>query len=295
MFPKLAILFLALLPGFSLAQSKATIIRSEQDTLYFQVLEKVGKLALDYTAAQLKPTVFTKKHIMALTRLQLDDADLVIHYQLGPSAAEQYYKTSISIYNGKKVVVSPSPHQVSGNIGSLPHGLSGAQSISWLDAMEDVLVFGQKHSLVLSTELWGVQDCPPVRPVFGFQQQVPHLGIAAGGLILTGVGQLEVIKKNEAYRTYIDVHTKGDSKELANDFLKKAERYEDSARLFTYSGWAILGLNSAVYLYRALSIKAQQKKYDKDCQEDLLSMSLEPIRLGDGSSNLQFKIAFTFK
>ena len=286
------ILFLLVFPWVLQAQKKS-LIYTERDTLSFQLTEKAGKLALEY--AEFNTNAFTKKHFMAIQGLQLEDADLVLSYQVDEIEANFNYITSMLIINPANQVIAPPPFKAKGDLGKLNDGLFGQRSISWEDALEDVLLFGQTYRLVLSAEMWGPVACAEKRPTFTLQQQVPHLGIAAGGILLTGIGQFQKSKKVDAYNTYKTYHTTGESLVLAQPFYDKAKAYEKDARLFTYTGWAVLGLDAAVYLYRVFNTKARQKQYDKYCQDDALSLRLEPIRLGDGTNNLQLKFAFTLK
>ena len=286
--------FLGLLPGLLCAQKKA-LIYTQRDTIQFEVVEQSGKLALQFNLEQTKHADFTTSYFMAITGLRLEDADLQLAYELGSTEKGFNYITSVLLLNQTGRVITPLPFKAKGDLGSLPEGTVGLRSMTWLDALEDVLIFGQKYQLVLSTELWGNVDCADVRPAFTLGQQLPHLGIAAGGLILTGIGQFQKSKKIDAYNTYKNYHANGESYELAQPFFEQAKDYEKNARLYTYAGWAVLSLDAAVYLYRALNTKARQKKYDKYCGKESFSMRLDTRPLGDGSKGMQVQFAFNLK
>jgi hypothetical protein len=290
----ITILFFGLFPVLLCAQKKA-LIYTQRDTIQFEVVERSSKLTLLFNPEQTKHGDFTTSYFMAITDLRLEDADLQLAYELGATEKGFNYISSVLLLNQAGRVITPLPFKAKGDLGSLPEGTAGLRSMTWLDALEDVLLFGQKFQLVLSIELWGNVDCADVRPAFTLSQQLPHLGIAAGGLILTGIGQFQKSKKIEAYNTYKSYHTNGESKELAQPFFEQAKNYEKDARLYTYAGWAILSLDAAVYLYRALNTKAKQKQYDKYCGKDSFSLRLDTRPLGDGSKAMQVQLAFNLK
>lgn len=292
---KIITLFLfGLLPMLLCAQKKA-LIYTQRDTINFTIVEQSGKLALQYNVEETKHADFTTSHFMAITGLRLEDADLQLAYELGATEKGFNYITSVLLLNRAGRVITPLPFKAKGSLGSLPEGTVGLRSMTWLDALEDVLIFGQKYQLVLSTELWGNVDCADVRPAFTLGQQLPHLGIAAGGLILTGIGQFQKSKKIDAYNTYKNYHANGESYELAQPFFEQAKDYEKNARLYTYTGWAVLSLDAAVYLYRALNTKARQKQYDKYCGNKSFSLRLDTRPLGDGSNAMKVQLAFNLK
>ena len=290
----ITILFFGLLPLLLCAQKKA-LIYTQRDTIQFEVVERTGKLVLQFNPEYTKHADFTTSYFMAITGLRLEDADLQLAYELGATEKGFNYISSVLLLNQAGRVITPLPFKAKGNLGSLPEGTVGLRSMTWLDALEDVLLFGQKYQLVLSTELWGNVDCADVRPAFTLSQQLPHLGIAAGGLILTGIGQIQKRKKNDAYNTYKNYHANGESKELAQPFFVQAKDYEKNARLYTYAGWAVLSLDAAVYLYRTLNTKTRQKQYDKYCGNKSFSLHLDTRPLGDGSNAMQVQLAFNLK
>lgn len=290
----LFILLSSLFPLLLLAQKK-NLIYTQRDTIQFEVVEQSGKLLLQFNPDQTKHADFTTSYFMAITSLRLEDADLQLTYELGATEKGFNYISSVLLLNQAGRVITPLPFKAKGDLGSLPEGTVGLRSMTWLDALEDVLLFGQKYQLVLSTELWGNVDCADVRPAFTLSQQLPHLGIAAAGLILTGVGQFQKSKKIDAYNTYKNYHATGESYELAQPFFVQAKDYEKDARLYTYAGWAVLSLDAAVYLYRALNTKARQKQYDKYCGGNSFSLRLDTRPLGDGSNAMQFQLAFNLK
>ena len=290
----LFILLSSLFPLLLLAQKK-NLIYTQRDTIDFEVVERSGKLALQFNPEQTKHGDFSTSYFMAITSLRLEDADLLLAYELGATEKGFNYISSVLLLDQAKRVITPLPFKAKGDLGSLPEGTVGLRSMTWLDALEDVLLFGQKYQLVLSTELWGNVDCADVRPAFTLAQQLPHLGIAAGGLILTGIGQFQKSKKIDAYKTYKNYHANGESYELAQPFFAQAKDYEKDARLYTYAGWAVLSLDAAVYLYRALNTRARQKQYDKYCGRDSFSLRLDTRPLGDGSNAMQVQLTFNLK
>ncbi len=290
----LLILLSSLFPLLLLAQKK-NLIYTQRDTIQFEVVERSGKLALQFNPEQTKHTDFSTSYFMAITGLRLEEADLQLAYELGAAEKGFNYISSVLLLNQTSRVITPLPFKAKGDLGTLPEGTAGLRSMTWLDALEDVLIFDQKYQLVLSTELWGNVDCTDIRPAFTLAQQLPHLGIAAGGLILTGIGQFQKSKKIDAYNTYKNYHANGESYELAQPFFVQAKDYEKDARLYTYAGWAVLSLDAAVYLYRALNTRARQKQYDKYCGKESFSLRLDTRPLGDGSNAMQVQLAFNLK
>lgn len=288
------LLLLGCLPCFLFAQKRA-LIYTERDTISFAVVEQSGKLSLQFNPEQTVVGVFTKKHFMAITQLGLQDADMRLEYELNPSEDNFNYIISVLLLDQAKRAITPLPFKAKGDLGALPQGVAGLRSLSWLDALEDVLIFGQKYQLVLSTELWGTVDCEEERPTFKLTQQLPHFGIAAAGLVLTGIGQFQKSKKVDAYNTYKNYHANGEIYELAQPFYEQAKDYDKEARLYTYAGWAVLSLDAAVYLYRVFNVKARQKMYDKYCDPKTTSLRLDTRPLGDGSKAMQIQLAFTLK
>ncbi|WP_421799177.1 hypothetical protein [Haliscomenobacter sp.] len=290
----ITIFLLGLLPGLLCAQKKA-LIYTQRDTIQFEVVEQSGKLALQFNPEQTKHVDFTTSYFMAITGLRLEDADLQLAYELGSTEKGFNYITSVLLLNQTGRVITPLPFKAKGALGSLTEGTVGLRSMTWLDALEDVLIFGQKYQLVLSAELWGNVDCADVRPAFTLGQQLPHLGIAAGGLILTGIGQFQKSKKIDAYNTYKSYYSNNQPYKLAQPFFDQAKDYEKEARLYTYAGWAVLSLDAAVYLYRALNTMARQKQYDKYCGNQSFSLRLDTRPLGDGSNAMKVQLAFNLK
>lgn len=284
----------SLFPLLLFAQKK-NLIKTIRDTIHFEVVERSGRLDLQFDADQVKHVDFTPSYYMAITGLRLEDADLRLIYELGSTEKGFNYISSILLLNQAGRAITPLPFKAKGDLGALPEGSVGLRSLNWLDALEDVLNFGQKYQLVLSTELWGNVDCADVRPAFTLSQQLPHYGIAAAGLILTGVGQFQVNRKNDAYRTYKGYHANGEPYDLAQPFFEQAQAYEKDARVYTYAGWAVLSLDAAVFLYRALNTKARQKQYDKYCGKETFSLRLDTRPLGDGSNAMRVQLAFNLK
>lgn len=280
---------------FLLFAQKKNLIKTIRDTIRFEVVEESGRLALRFNPDQTKHGDFSPGAFMAITGLRLEDADLRLTYELGSTEKGFNYISSVLLLNHTGQSITPLPFKARGDLGALPEGSVGLRSLNWLDALEDVLIFGQKYQLVLNTELWGNVDCADVRPAFTLSQQLPHLGIAAGGLILTGIGQFQVKRKNDAYRTYKNYHANGRAKELADPFFDQAKTYEKDAQLYTYAGWAVLSLDAAVYLYRALNTKARQRQYDKYCGNKSFSLRLDTRPLGDGSNAMKVQLAFNLK
>lgn len=290
----LLLLLSSLFPLLLLAQKK-NLIKTIRDTIHFEVVERSGRLDLQFDPDQIKHADFTPNYYMAITGLRLEDADLRLIYELGSTEKGFNYISSILLLNQAGRAVTPLPFKAKGDLGSLPEGSVGLRSLNWLDALEDVLNFGQKYQLVLSTELWGNVDCEDLRPAFTLSQQLPHYGVAAAGLILTGIGQFQVNRKNDAYRNYKSYHANGEPYELAQPFFIQAKAYEKDARVYTYTGWAVLSLDAAVFLYRALNTKARQKQYDKYCGKETFSLRLDTRPLGDGSNAMQVQLAFNLK
>lgn len=269
---KYMLFFLFFFPAVLIAQ-REVLIRSWQDTTRLAVTEREGKLWLQELGG-LRAEPPTLRRPLALRFIRLDDADLLLGYGLAEPEKGFYYTVAAQLLSEEGVPVLDGPGILQGDFGVLPPGAQGEKEVRWLDATEEGLDFGRAYRLVVMVELWGPVDCPGERPRFAFDRQWPHYAAAGVGLALVGVGQLYRQQKVDNYDTYRDFRAEGKSKADAQPFFDKAVDQEKSTKLFTYAGWAVLGVDAALFLYRMIDTRQRQKQWDQYCSPSSFSLQL---------------------
>lgn len=288
------IFWLLTLPAFMAAQREA-LIRSETDTLVFELGEKEGRLAL-----MERPSAFSGSSVRNALRinyaLRLNDADLVLEFNLAPPPEKGFF------YRTKVVFVDyENPAQKSSGLTMeevLEIRDAPYNGKPWIlpDATEHYLEYNRPYSLIMTTELWGNIACSNTRPAFSVNQQWPHYAAAGIGIGLVGIGQIYRQQKKDAYNNYRDFWVKRLPETEAQPFLDQAKKKDNTTKALTYSGWAILGLDAGILAYRWLRIKKQQRKFDLYCSPESLSIQIKPkLEFAPGELAPTPVFAFTLK
>jgi hypothetical protein len=222
-------------------------------------------------------------HLGQITGARLQDADLLIEYELDKLPEESFfYEVQFSIGPvGDRTFRIPATHLL-GNYDTLTSLPDGKLQIIWRDATEQGLLYSERYELSLKVGMHGDPgvDCAEPRPAFGLNEQWPHyLGGAVGaGLII--LGQVYDNQASSEYDNYEDLWKKGALLDQADPLRGKAVKQHRTSEGLAYAGIAILVLDAAWMTYRAIHIRKKQRMYDRYCTPANLTISPK-INLSD--------------
>lgn len=275
---KHVLFFLLLLSGLNSARAQQVFaLKTRLDSLRFRVAEADQRLALqrlDNAFGKNMPGEFS-----TLSSLRLDDADLLTEFLAGKPG------------KGIACQIQLSLRPENGALLSQPPAPAGAVRVPWPDATEQVLEYGQTYTLYIRQSLLGAVDCSGERPVFSLKKQLPYYAGAGVGLVAVALGQVYQKQSDDAYANYRLFWEDARTAAEAQPFLQEARDKQKQARIFTYGGLAVVGIDLLLYTHRLLKIRRAQGVYDRFCGEGRSSWRLEPaydIRTGASSMRLAF-------
>ena len=268
------ILLLLVFPFFINGQQLYPLLIAT-DSIQFQVIRQNDQLAVEIM--EIKNQFSSNDDFLFLNSLELSDADMILSYEVRGVKKTSSYTLDISLLPEIGYKTYPELGEVVSPFTETKKQLEGAQQLIWMDVGDDVLNLGQKYTLLVRKTLLGLINCEEERPEFNTKQQWPHYVGAGAGVLLIGMGQLYRQQKEDAYNNYLNFWTDGKPIEDAEPFLSEAQKKEESMKLLTYSGIAILGVDAILFFYRQMKIKKKQQTFDKYCHPDGLSISIVPF------------------
>ncbi|MBC7777521.1 MAG: hypothetical protein H7246_18960 [Phycisphaerae bacterium] len=241
------------------------------DSLPFQVIVQSGKLAISFAGPEHR-----KLRYLTVDNLYLSDADLLLEYHPHgiPKTLELQPLIELREASGRLIQIGQSSLS-SDQALSVKTPVAGR--IVWLDATETALELGA-YTLLIHQRLRGAVECAGKRPEFSIKQQLPYYGVAAAGLVFSGLGLIFNAQKKDSYNNYRNVWANEGQKTDADGYLADAKNLEKRAEVFMYGGLAVLGANAGFYTWRRIRVRHRQHLYDTYCtSQTKTSLKIEPV------------------
>lgn len=263
-------------------------LQTLDDTATFRVLPQMQRLNLQWSTA---PVSWKKKNnFPSIESVALEDGDLFVRYKAPKRKPSIQYTFDATIVSSNGGHLRPRPQSV--------HDKEEASSKNsrmwvWEDVTPELLEVGAVYQLTVRRSLMGAVNCDDVRPAFTLNKQLVHYAAGVVGLGLVGLGQAYNTQKKNEYNTYQNLWREGSSGVLAQPYYANAQDKDELARICTYTGLAILGIDAVWYGLRWMKIKNRQKIYDEFCNG--LSLKASPWIQSDGdrmAGGLHFGLTF---
>jgi len=263
-------------------------LQALDDTVTFRVSAQMQRLNLQWITA---PVTWKKKNNFPnIESVALEDGDLFVRYRAPKFKPDIQYTFDATIESGSGRHLRPRPQSVHDNEEA---SSKNTRIWVWEDVTPDLLEVGAVYNLTVRRSLMGAVNCDEVRPAFTTYKQLVHYAAGVVGLGLVGIGQAYNTQKKNEYDTYQNLWREGISRELAQPYYENAQDKDELARICTYTGLAILGIDAAWYGLRWMKIKNRQQIYDEFCNG--LSLRATPWIRPDGNrmaGGLYFGLTF---
>lgn len=261
---------LLLLQGYVASAQKLYPLRVLDDSVAFQITVQNGQLELR-TPAEAE-AFKSKKDFPTLIALRLEGSDLVLEYQPRKAADILSYDITLRLQLADGQIINPLAYEISN-----AEQAGGIRRLVWLDAAEHLPDFSAGYSLLVRRSLMGAVNCEGRRPTFSLKKKVPHYAAGGVGLVLIGLGQVYRDQRDGYYSDYQKNWVEGlPVPDETNNFQKTAVEKDRNARICTWTGLAILGVDALLFTWRGQKIKKKQKVYDKFCGTST-SFNLRPV------------------
>ncbi|MDO8368733.1 MAG: hypothetical protein Q7T20_18180 [Saprospiraceae bacterium] len=250
-------------------------LKVADDSIVFHLAVQNGRLALVAPADE--EFFKSKNDFPTLLALRLEASDLVLEYQPRKSTDMASNLTlRLQLPDGQQL--SPLPYEFS-DVETSP----GMRRLVWLDAAERLPDFSATYVLHVRRALMGAVNCEGPRPAFTLKKQLPHYAVGGVGLVLVGLGQVYRNQRDDRYADYQQRWQDGfPAPDESNSPLNAAKEKDRNARICTWTGLAVLGIDALLFARRSLNFKKKQRVYDKFCGTTT-SLNLRPvIILGSG-------------
>ena len=257
------VLFSALLP------LKGQQLPLLEDTLFLQltVREEGGLAIADWHFIQPEAAVNSP---ITVHELKFSDAALSIRYHLKRPEKDFYYGMALCLKDARGLFHYPETWSVKGDYQRIKRDFEQLE-LTWANALEEGLDFNRPYLLILTAQLYGDLALLGVscekRPAFTYREQFPnYLGLAAGvGLI--GIGQAFKSNADEDYQQYLKLWQSGNPRDEARPFLDAARSKDDTYKILTITGIAVLSVDAVGYAFRFFKYKKKVRQYGKYCSE----------------------------
>lgn len=274
---ELRLLPLLLLLAASCPAQKLYPLDKATDSLRIRVVAAQNRLALEWLDRE-PGGKGRKRDFMTITDLRLDDADLVLDY--APDKVRKGFLLAVSLGlrpDGGDDIFEPPTSETPET--DLPTG----KRITLLDGTERTLELGRTYTLYVQKNLLGPVACDKPRPVFSAGQQLPYYGVAVAGGTCIGLAVLYASQSRRAYDDYTRLWAAGAGGEQnseAQRYYAQADDKKKSARIYGWTGAAILAADAFFFGKKWLRIRERQRIYDQFCGKKPAEIGFAPTSLG---------------
>ncbi len=274
---KLTSVLLLLFLSLAATAQRLYPLRTATDSLRIRVVAAQNRLALEWLDRE-PGGKGRKRDFMTITDLRLDDADLVLDY--APNKVHKGLLLSISLGlrpDGGDEIFEPSTSETPET--DLPNG----KRITLLDGTERTLELGRTYTLYVRKALLGPVDCDKPRPTFSAGKQLPYYGVAVAGGTCIGLAVLYASQSGTAYDDYTRLWAAGASGEKnseAERYFAQSEDKKKSAKIYGWTGAAILAADAFFFGKKWLRIREKQRIYDQFCGKKPAELGFAPTSLG---------------
>lgn len=257
------------------AAQKNYWLRTITDSLVFQPTAANRQLSLDWQGS---PAILNAKadDFPVVTAITLMESDLILTYLPGNKKHGRSYEINLGLRVPNGDSIAPQPYE----LPETPPAVDGKQALQviWFDFAEHLSEFGSSYTLYVARSLLVMVNCAAPRPAFNLPKQLPYFAAGTAGAVLIGLGQVYNQQKKEAYKLYRDAWAAGRPREEAeNPFFQTAADKRKAARICTYTGWALLGVDALWYSFRWMRFRQRQQEYDQCCGRPAFStLRLQP-------------------
>ena len=203
--------------------------------------------------------------------LSFEDAGLAITYSLEKPERDFFYDIRLSIKDEDGMVIFPEIWSLKGSHKNISREHEHLKAI-WANALEESLDFNRQYTLQFTARLYGGLVLLGVscekRPAFTYREQLPnYLGLITGsGLIV--VGQVYKANADKDYDKYLGLWQNGSSNDEASPFLDAARNKDDTYKILSITGVAVLGLDATNFAFRYFKHKQKLRQYRKYCPRE---------------------------
>lgn len=201
---------------------------------------------------------------LKVTSVHLDDADLVVAYEVSLPAGQKRYRLVAHVLDeeGKLLAELRSSPTESRLIQEMM-----PNSLRWRDATEEGLYLGQSYRLLLRKELLWTFDCSRGRPEFTLRQQWPYYAGGLVGLSLLGGAEIYRQQKKEAYRQYRSRYLDGAPAAAGQEDpdLAAARQADRGQRDLSLIGSSFIAAGVAGWIIHRSLVRRDQRRYDRYC------------------------------
>ncbi len=252
-----------MLPPALRAQER--LLLSDKDTIHFAIRNREGIPQLDW--ARPAPNE-NGPGLAGIQWLELDDAALVLSYQLPPLSAREtgsgfYYEVAIGLIDEYGALAWK------GDAVRVDRGFNHLRW-AWPDALEKGLDFNRSYRLLISTELRGnllrlELDCSQ-EGAFPAGSLAPNIALGGAGLGMLGAGLAYRVSADKNYEDYRQRWSGGRPPAEAEPYYEQAKKEARISSALTWAGLAVMSIDAAWYSIRMKKHRSHEQLRRKYCR-----------------------------
>ncbi len=229
-----------------------------------------------------------------ISAISIENADLIIQYQLTPVESNEYYLVSIEVITEQEGIIYPGPENLKADIGRIRPISNSNRQITWTGFLEQVFSPIGEITVRINIEHWGIIspiDCANP-PEFLSKEKRRYLIAAGAGLAMIGTG---VVIKQQSNDIYNNEYFPEQDQQKAQPLYDDANAKHHTFLILTYGGLAVLATDAVLYLLRQARHRQEMRTFRQFCPE--AGLTLRPVYenlAGSGQPYLGLKLGYRF-
>lgn len=263
-------LILILLQSIGYSQDK---MLSELISIPVEVKSTQEGLILESGSAK---TSFEGFSLITISKVELVQADLTVHYIINHPDPEVEYRLSMALEGENGATNYADYKQL---VSSSTQG-----ALQWRDILEEQIDIDQEYQLLIRTDVYG-KVCSDV-PEKKLSKDLPFMGAAVVGLGAIGIGQIFRVQSQNKEEDYLQIWKDGGTATL-DDARQDFETY----RNLTYAGLGILAIDGVLYWLKQKKYRKTTARYRTFCT-DKKNIDIHPVYSPSSDFGFQLKLKF---
>ena len=221
-------------------------------------------------------TSFEGFSLIAISKVELKQADLTVQYQINHPDPEVEYRLSMAL-EGENGTINYADYK------QLVNGQTQG-TLQWRDILEGQIDIGKEYQLLIRTDVFG-KVCADV-PERKLSKDLPYMGAAVIGLGAIGIGQIFRIQSQNKEDEYQQIWKDGGTATL-DDAREDFETY----RNLTYTGLGILAIDGVLYWLKQRKYRKSTARFRTFCT-DKKTIDIHPVYTPSSDFGFQLKLKF---